>query len=115
MRGAAAVGPVLLTSEPVAPRDIAADDCFALLIGVLDPRADLRAVTMVAGNVGSDQQLHDAFLTIALAGRAGEAPVHLGARTPLLRLWMSATGVHGDGVVGQPPSSPGRASRISAS
>ncbi|KQQ08172.1 nucleoside hydrolase [Rathayibacter sp. Leaf296] len=80
--------------------DTAADDCFALLIGLLDPRADLRAVTMVAGNVGFDQQLHNAFLTIALAGRAGEVPVHLGARTPLLRPWVSATEVHGDGVGG---------------
>ncbi|WKK70717.1 nucleoside hydrolase [Rathayibacter oskolensis] len=84
----------------VIDTDTAADDCFALLIGLLDPRADLRAVTMVAGNVGFDQQLHNAFLTIALAGRAGEVPVHLGARTPLLRPWVSATDVHGDGVGG---------------
>jgi len=80
--------------------DTAADDCFALLVGLLDPRADLRAITIVAGNVGFEQQVHNALLTIDLAGRAGEVPVHLGARDPLTRDWISASDVHGDGVGG---------------
>lgn len=84
----------------VIDTDTAADDCFALLVGLLDPRADLRAITMVAGNVGFDQQVHNAFLTLGLAGRLGEVPVHLGARTPLVREWRSASEVHGDGVGG---------------
>jgi purine nucleosidase len=79
--------------------DTAADDCFALLVGLLDPRADLRAVTIVGGNVGFDQQVHNALLTMALAGRS--VPVHLGARDPLEREWVSAEDVHGDGVGGQ--------------
>jgi purine nucleosidase len=80
--------------------DTAADDCFALLVGLLDPRADLLAITMVAGNVGFDQQVDNAFLTVGLAGRLGEVPVHLGARDPLVRPWLSASDVHGDGVGG---------------
>ncbi|KRE31328.1 nucleoside hydrolase [Agromyces sp. Soil535] len=84
----------------VIDTDTAADDCFALLVGLLDPRADLRAITMVAGNVGFEQQVHNAFLTLGLAGRLGDVPVHLGARTPLLREWRSASEVHGDGVGG---------------
>ncbi len=79
--------------------DTAADDCFALLIGLLDPRADLKAVTIVGGNVGFDQQVHNALLTMSIAGRS--APVHLGARDPLEREWVSAVDVHGDGVGGQ--------------
>ncbi len=84
----------------VIDTDTAADDCFALLVGLLDPRADLRAITMVAGNVGFDQQVHNALLTIGLSGRLGEVPVHLGAREPLEREWISAAEVHGDGVGG---------------
>jgi purine nucleosidase len=80
--------------------DTAADDCFALLVGLLDPRADLLAITMVAGNVGFDQQVDNAFLTVGLAGRLGQVPVHLGARDPLVRPWLSAEDVHGDGVGG---------------
>ena len=83
----------------VIDTDTAADDCFALLVGLLDPRADLRAVTIVGGNVGFDQQVHNALLTMSLAGRS--VPVHLGARDPLEREWVSAEDVHGDGVGGQ--------------
>lgn len=79
--------------------DTAADDCFALLIGLLDPRADLKAITIVGGNVGFDQQVHNALLTMSLTGR--RVPVHLGARDPLEREWVSAEDVHGDGVGGQ--------------
>jgi purine nucleosidase len=89
-----------MTIPLIIDTDTAADDCFALLIGLLDPRADLRAITMVAGNIGFDQQVDNAFLTIGLAGRLGEVPVHLGARTPLEREWKSASEVHGDGVGG---------------
>lgn len=84
----------------VIDTDTAADDCFALLVGLLHPAADLRAVTIVAGNVGFDQQVHNALLTIALSGRAGQIPVHLGSRRPLVRDWVSASEVHGDGVGG---------------
>lgn len=85
----------------VIDTDTASDDCFALLIGLLDPRAELLGITMVAGNVGLDQQTENAFLTLEVAGRAGEVPVHLGARRPLVRPWASAADVHGDGVGGQ--------------
>lgn len=84
----------------VIDTDTAADDCFALLVGLLDPRADLLGITIVAGNVSFDQQVHNALLTLGLAGRLGEIPVHLGARTPLTREWRSASEVHGDGVGG---------------
>lgn len=84
----------------VVDTDTAADDCFALLIALLDPRADLRAITIVAGNVGFGQQVDNAFLTLEKAGRLGEVPVHLGAQTPLVNPWVSATDVHGDDGVG---------------
>ncbi|GAA1449829.1 nucleoside hydrolase [Nocardiopsis tropica] len=81
----------------VIDTDTAQDDCVALLVGLLDPGADLRAVTMVAGNVGFDQQVRNAFLTLNVAGRLGEVPVYLGCRRPLTRPWVSAENVHGDG------------------
>ncbi|MGC3993025.1 MAG: nucleoside hydrolase [Propionicimonas sp.] len=77
--------------------DTAQDDCVTILLGLLDPRADLRAITMVAGNVGFDQQVANAHLTLNVAGRLGEVPVHVGCRAPILREWESAEDVHGDG------------------
>ncbi len=77
--------------------DTAQDDCVTILLGLLDPAADLRAITMVAGNVGFEQQVANAHVTLSVAGRLGEVPVFLGCRRPLLRPWESAEDVHGDG------------------
>lgn len=81
----------------VIDTDTAQDDCIALLTGLLDSRADLRAVTMVAGNVGFEHQVHNAYLTCNAAGKLGEVPIHLGCRRPMMRPWESAENVHGDG------------------
>lgn len=84
----------------VMDTDTAQDDCVALLAGLLDPRADLRAITVVAGNVDFDSQVRNAFLTLNVAGSSGEVPIHPGCRRPLVRPWESAENVHGDGVGG---------------
>ena len=80
--------------------DTAQDDCVALLVGLLDPLADLRAITMVAGNVGFERQILNAHMTLSVAGRLGQVPVYLGCRRPLVREWVSAEYVHGDGAGG---------------
>jgi purine nucleosidase len=84
----------------VIDTDTAQDDCVALLVGLLDPIADLRAITMVAGNVGFERQVLNAHLTLNVAGRLGEVPIHLGCRRPMTRDWVSAENVHGDGTGG---------------
>jgi purine nucleosidase len=91
-----------MTHTIVLDTDTAADDCFALLACLLHPDADLRAVTVVAGNVGFDQQLQNALITIEQAGRSGQVPVHPGCRAPLVREWVSAEYVHADGKGGHP-------------
>ncbi|TDQ50739.1 nucleoside hydrolase [Actinorugispora endophytica] len=92
-----------MTASPVPlviDTDTAQDDCVALLAGLLDPAADLRAITMVAGNVGFERQVRNAWLTLNAAGRLGSVPVHLGSRQPIVRPWESAENVHGDGAGG---------------
>lgn len=89
-----------MTIPLVIDTDTAQDDCVALLVGLLDPSADLRAITMVAGNVGFDRQVLNAHLTLSVAGRLGEVPIHLGCRRPMTREWVSAENVHGDGAGG---------------
>ena len=80
--------------------DTAQDDCIALLVGLLDPLADLRAVTMVAGNVGFERQILNAWMTLNVADRIGSVPLYLGSRRPMVRDWVSADNVHGDGAGG---------------
>ncbi|WP_124039223.1 nucleoside hydrolase [Neoactinobaculum massilliense] len=77
--------------------DTAQDDCVAILFGLLHPEADLRAITMVAGNVGFNRQVENAVMTLSVAGKLGEVPVCAGATQPLLRPWESAENVHGTG------------------
>lgn len=89
--------PGLRTVPVIIDTDTAQDDCVAILLGLLDPGADLRAITMVAGNVSFEQQVANAHLTLNVAGRLGEVPVHAGCRRPMLRPWVSAEEVHGDG------------------
>ena len=76
--------------------DTAADDSFAILVGLLHPEAKLEAITIVAGNVDFDQQIENALITIEAAGRSGEVPVFPGARIPMMRTWRGAN-AHGDG------------------
>ena len=73
----------------VIDTDTAQDDCVAILVGLLHPEVDLKGITMVAGNVGFDRQVANAFMTLSAAGRLGEVPVHLGCRRPLARPWIS--------------------------
>lgn len=80
----------------VIDTDTAQDDCVAILVALLDPEADLKAITMVAGNVGFDRQVKNAWMTLNVAERL-DVPVHLGCRRPLVREWVSAENVHGDG------------------
>ena len=49
-----------MTVPLVIDTDIAQDDCIAILVGQLDPQADLRAITMVAGNLGFDRHVRGA-------------------------------------------------------
>ncbi|AKK10088.1 nucleoside hydrolase [Corynebacterium uterequi] len=81
----------------IIDNDTAQDDCVTILEGLLDPACDLRAITMVAGNVGFERQVENAAMTVAVAGKLGEVPIHLGASKPLTREWEGAEDVHGDG------------------
>ncbi|MBP3088293.1 nucleoside hydrolase [Corynebacterium sp. sy017] len=80
--------------------DTAQDDCVAILLGLLSERADFRAITMVAGNVGFDRQISNAHMTLNAAGKLGEVPIFAGCSQPMLRPWSSAEDVHGDGAGG---------------
>ncbi|WP_439565018.1 nucleoside hydrolase [Microcella sp.] len=85
-----------MTRRIIIDTDTAADDSFAMLVGLRHPEAVLEAVTIVAGNVAFDQQVENALITIDAAGRSGEVPVYPGARVPLMREWVEAS-AHGDG------------------
>ena len=85
--------PILIDCDP------GTDDAIALLLALASPELDVRAVTVVGGNVGLDHTLANARALVAQAGAA--VPVHPGADRPLLGRFTPESRVHGtDGLGG---------------
>ena len=68
--------------------DTASDDAVALLLALRHPDVDVRAITVVAGNVPVDQGVQNALYTVELAG--ADVPVFRGARRTRVpgRAWL---------------------------
>jgi purine nucleosidase len=85
--------------------DTASDDAVALIMALQDPAVQVKAITVVAGNVPLDQGVQNALYTVELCKK--QVPVYRGASTPLLRELESAQYVHGEdgfGDIGLPLS-----------
>ncbi len=92
----------------VIDTDTASDDAIALVLAVREPSVDVRAVTVVAGNVPLDLAVRNAIVTLDLAG-GGEIPLHAGRDRPLVRPLDTAQFVHGqDGMAGAHLPEPSR-------
>lgn len=76
------------------------DDALALAYLVASDAFDLRAITVVAGNVDLPQGTTNARGLATLYGIAADVPVHAGCPKPLLRDLSPATGIHGEDGVG---------------
>ncbi len=73
--------------------DAGSDDAVAILMALRHADVDVRAITVVAGNVPLDQGVVNALYFAELCQRA--APVFAGADRPLLREYVSADWFHG--------------------
>lgn len=111
---AAAPKPVILDVDP------GIDDALAILLALRSPELDVRAVTVVFGNVEVDLGVHNALKILELGGRT-DIPVARGAARPLVAEPVTAKHVHGENGLGNvelpPPSAkpyPGSALRLLA-
>ncbi len=92
----------------VIDTDTASDDAIALVLAVRDPSVDVRAVTVVAGNVPLELGVRNALITLDLCGGAGIS-LHAGRDRPLTRPLDTAQFVHGqDGMGGADLPAPSR-------
>lgn len=73
--------------------DTASDDAVALVLAFTDPRVDVQAVTVVAGNVSLQQGVANALYTRELC--TATTAVYTGAERPLQRDLVTAQNVHG--------------------
>lgn len=93
----------------VIDTDTASDDAVALLLAVREPGVDVRAVTVVAGNVPLDLAVRNAIVTLDICGGA-DIEVHSGRERPSTRPLDTAQFVHGqDGMGGVALPEPSRA------
>ena len=86
--------------------DTGVDDALALALAVRSPRAELVAVTTLAGNVDVERATANSLTVLDWLG-ATNVPVHRGASRPLVRPPQDAADVHGTNGLGNadlPPS-----------
>jgi purine nucleosidase len=73
--------------------DTASDDAVALIMAMRREDVDVKAITVVAGNVPLEQATRNALCTVELCGR--NIPVYAGADRPLVREYENAQWFHG--------------------
>jgi purine nucleosidase len=74
--------------------DPGTDDAMALMLALNSPELDLRAITVVPGNVTARQGLENALRMVSLANRC-DIPVAAGAQHPLFQKLVTAEFWHG--------------------
>lgn len=92
--------PVLIDTDP------GTDDAMAILLALNSPELDVKAFTVVPGNVTAEQALDNTLRLVSLAGRC-DIPIAGGARRPLAQKLITAEFVHGQNGLGDielPPS-----------
>src|ERR1700723_2736019 len=74
--------------------DPGTDDAMALMLALNSPELDIRAITVVPGNVTARQGLENALRMVSLANRC-DIPVAAGAQQPLFQKLVTAEFWHG--------------------
>jgi len=74
--------------------DPGTDDAMAMMLALNSPELDVRAITVVPGNVTATQGLDNALRLVSLANRC-DIPVAAGAQHPLLQKLITAEFWHG--------------------
>src|SRR6202047_874732 len=86
--------PASATRKIILDTDPGTDDAMALMLALNSPELDLRAVTVVPGNVTARQGLENALRMVSLANRC-DIPVAGGAQHPLFQKLVTAEFWHG--------------------
>src|SRR3954471_351768 len=73
--------------------DTASDDAVALIMAMRREDVDVKAITVVAGNVPIEQATRNALYCVELCGK--DVPVYSGAYSPLVREHENAQWFHG--------------------
>ncbi len=95
--GIVALATLASAAEPrkvIIDTDPGTDDAMAILLALNSPELDVKAITVVPGNVTAKQGLENALRLVSLAGRC-DVPVAAGAQHPLVQKLVTAEFWHG--------------------
>ena len=90
----ALTGPVLAAKKIILDTDPGTDDALALMLALNSQELDVRAITVVPGNVTAAMGLENALRMVSLANRC-DIPVAAGAQHPLFQKLITAEFWHG--------------------
>jgi inosine-uridine nucleoside N-ribohydrolase len=99
LAGAAAFAGPEGARKVILDTDPGADDAMAILLALNSPELDVKALTVVAGNVVVEQGVQNALKLVSLAGRC-DVPVARGAGHPLAQELTTAEFFHGQNGLG---------------
>src|SRR5215469_246810 len=88
------VSPALAAKKIILDTDPGSDDALALMLALNSPELDVRAITVVPGNVTAAMGLENALRMVSLANRC-DIPVAAGAQHPLFQKLITAEFWHG--------------------
>jgi len=86
--------PAAASKKVILDTDPGTDDALALMLALNSPELDVRAITVVPGNVTAEMGLENALRMVSLANRC-DIPVAAGARHPLFQKLITAEFWHG--------------------
>ena len=86
--------PALAAKKIIFDTDPGSDDALALMLALNSPELDVRAITVVPGNVTAAMGLENALRMVSLANRC-DIPVAAGAQHPLFQKLITAEFWHG--------------------
>jgi purine nucleosidase len=86
--------PAMAAKKIIIDTDPGTDDALALMLALNSPELDVRAVTVVSGNVTAAMGLDNALRMVSLANRC-DIPVAAGAQHPLFQKLTTAEFWHG--------------------
>jgi inosine-uridine nucleoside N-ribohydrolase len=93
-RSATAANPPAAPKKIIIDTDPGTDDALAILLALNSPELDVRALTVVPGNVTAQQGLENALKLVSLTNRC-DIPVAGGAQHPLFQKLITAELWHG--------------------
>src|SRR5882672_905778 len=86
--------PAAASKKVIFDTDPGTDDAMALMLALNSPELDVRAITVVPGNVTAEQGLENALRMASLANRCN-IPIAAGAQHPLFQKLITAEFFHG--------------------